>query len=544
MVQRQRTTLPPPRHGVALVVVLVVIVLLSLAAYTFTEMMVLEAEASEFAARRARARVCADSAIEYAAAILGNRSEASDAVNLYHDPTAFAGVPVSVDGSSPTPGLFTILAPVESDAGAEQVRFGLIDESGKLNLNAVHSLNLDDEEVRQMLLAIPGMTDEAADGVLDWVDEDDEPRPCGAESDFYASLSPPHITKNGPLETLDELLLVRGVTPELLYGEDANRNGLLDPNEDDGALSLPVDNADGLLDPGWSAYLTVYSGESNLRSDGEPRIDINDSTLVDLYDALEEALGADEARFIVAYRMFGATNVPSFDPDHDPDTEQALRAFSRGVTAQLASEPVSRGGMNLSAGATVEVESLYELVDAEVEAEMESGGKETLSSPWTSDAASLAEAFPRLLGNVSTVRSESIEGRININQARPEVLLGIPAMDRQLAEAIVTAQPVSLSEPDSLLIRRTTAWLLAEGLADVTTMRQLDRYITARGDVYRLQALGHFDGRGPVSRVEAVIDATSYPPRIISRRDLSELGPGYEIQGILQTVNSASTMSR
>ena len=55
----------------------------------------------------------------------------------------------------------------------------------------------------------------------------------------------------------------------------------------------------------------------------------------------------------------------------------------------------------------------------------------------------------------------------------------------------------------------------------------MDRFMTARGSVYRVQAIGSFDGGGAVARVEAVIDATKMPPAIISRRDLSNLGPGY-----------------
>jgi len=42
-----------------------------------------------------------------------------------------------------------------------------------------------------------------------------------------------------------------------------------------------------------------------------------------------------------------------------------------------------------------------------------------------------------------------------------------------------------------------------------------------------VQAIGSFDGGGAVARVEAVIDATKIPPAVISRRDLSNLGPGY-----------------
>ena len=58
------------------------------------------------------------------------------------------------------------------------------------------------------LMAMPGMTDDVADAILDWIDEDDEPREYGAEWDYYAQLQPPYKPKNGPLDTVEELLLV------------------------------------------------------------------------------------------------------------------------------------------------------------------------------------------------------------------------------------------------------------------------------------------------------------------------------------------------
>ena len=62
---------------------------------------------------------------------------------------------------------------------------------------------------------------------------------------------------------------------------------------------------------------------------------------------------------------------------------------------------------------------------------------------------------------------------------------------------------------------------------DLETMRELDPFLTARGDVYRAQVLGFFDGNGPVHRQEAIIDGTQIPPRVVWQRDLNELGRGY-----------------
>jgi type II secretory pathway component PulK len=62
---------------------------------------------------------------------------------------------------------------------------------------------------------------------------------------------------------VDELRLVYGATLDILFGEDANLNGVLDLNENDGPSALPDDNRDGRLDSGVLEYLTVYSRQSN-----------------------------------------------------------------------------------------------------------------------------------------------------------------------------------------------------------------------------------------------------------------------------------------
>ncbi len=92
----------------------------------------------------------------------------------------------------------------------------LMDEAGKININRVDEdtlrrifTNLGVEEPRRSILV---------DSILDWLDEDDLHRLNGAESDYYLSLSPPYTAKNGPFDTVEDLLWVRGVTPELFYG--------------------------------------------------------------------------------------------------------------------------------------------------------------------------------------------------------------------------------------------------------------------------------------------------------------------------------------
>ena len=257
------------------------------------------------------------------------------------NPAMFAALPVIYDDqSSHGAASVTILAPAPDDFGnASGVRYGLEDESGRINLNTLllfdsqaaqallawaqfDSEDADLEDVaavveelvgeettteespsgaRDLLMTVPGMTEDVADAILDWIDEDDVPRDFGAESTDYGGLYAP---ANGPLTSVEELLLVRGVTPQLLFGADQNRNGLIDPHE--AAAGAGGDSIDGSLDRGWSAYFTLHSMEKNVNSLGGTRVDLNTEDLQELYDALSLVLDEEQVTFIIAYRQAGA----------------------------------------------------------------------------------------------------------------------------------------------------------------------------------------------------------------------------------------------
>ncbi|MCL5024427.1 MAG: general secretion pathway protein GspK, partial [Nitrospirae bacterium] len=105
---------------------------------------------------------------------------------------------------------------------------GITDESGKLDLN---TLTDSSGIILKNLLMNAGVKEEDADtvvdSVLDWKDGDDLRRMHGAEDDYYMSLPTPYKAKNANFDTLEELLLVKGITPEILYGSDEGR-GIID----------------------------------------------------------------------------------------------------------------------------------------------------------------------------------------------------------------------------------------------------------------------------------------------------------------------------
>ncbi|MFN0050671.1 MAG: hypothetical protein ACKV0T_00680 [Planctomycetales bacterium] len=620
-----------PRQASVLVVVLVVVALLALGAYTFSEFMIVEAQATSMYAKEAQARAAADSGVELAASLLTERYQQSP-VAFYSSPEMFQGVLVHNSDFAKGRCRFSVVSAVEGDPSGRLIRFGLTDESSRMNLNALTRLITDKTQQRTALRYLPDMTDELADAILDFIDTDSTPREYGAEDETYAGLG--YNARNGALDSLDELLQVRGVTPWLLFGEDANRNGLLDPNENDGALTEPLDNADGLLNRGWSAYLTLYSRESNLQPDGTPKINVNMNALGDLYDQIEPILGAEAATFVMAYRLKGpvtqdtgsgqsgggqsmassgggsgtgntsgasrsatgggssagssggsrtgssgggisgtsgvsqaSSNLQGTSGTQGVSgastlnsqvgtaqsassaTSQMGRTSSTGSTsqaggtsmtqlAQTASQAmtlagggtVTRAGIDVTAGGSVQINSLYELLDAKVSVQYAGSSTTTeLDSPWTSEQGNVRTQLPKLFEALSTTADKFIDGRVNINQARAEVLMGIPNMTQSLAESIVAAQAASGdSDPNSE--RSTTGWLLVHSLVDLPTIQQLDKFLTARGDIYRLQSVGYFDQGGPSARIESVIDATQDPPAVVFQRDLTDLGRGFSPQ--------------
>ena len=89
-------------------------------------------------------------------------------------------------------------------------------EAGRINLNGVPENIL--RKVIQYFLQIGEKRDIVVDSILDWRDPDDLHRLNGAENDYYRSLPEPYDCKNGDFDSVEELLLVRGITPELFYG--------------------------------------------------------------------------------------------------------------------------------------------------------------------------------------------------------------------------------------------------------------------------------------------------------------------------------------
>jgi general secretion pathway protein K len=177
----------------------------------------------------------------------------------------------------------------EEKLGSGMFRVRLVDEGGKINLNRV------DEQILRRVFTNLGMEDSAADilvnSIMDWRDPDDLHRTNGAESDYYGSLSPAYSAKNGPLDSVEDLLWIRGMTPAMFYGtvndgnpqfERAPRVGLRDVF----TIDSPIDRVN--LRTATAEVIHALTGIAieRCRSFVEERKRLADKTLNDLLPLL------------------------------------------------------------------------------------------------------------------------------------------------------------------------------------------------------------------------------------------------------------------
>jgi len=115
-----------------------------------------------------------------------------------------------------------------------QLEISVEDLSGKLSLSTL--LGDSDSHYRAIWLRLltsgrlaiksQEQAESLLDALIDWIDEDDEENPMGAESGYYQGLESPYSCRNGNMLSEKEILLVRGMTPEIAYG-DHSYKGLL-----------------------------------------------------------------------------------------------------------------------------------------------------------------------------------------------------------------------------------------------------------------------------------------------------------------------------
>jgi len=114
----------------------------------------------------------------------------------------------------------------KSELGGGQYTYRITDEEARLNINASPPDRID-----RLLLALQldkSVRDTIGDSIQDWRDANEEHRLNGAESeDYYLKLPVPYRAHNANLESVTELIQIKGITPAI-YNGNKERPGLAD----------------------------------------------------------------------------------------------------------------------------------------------------------------------------------------------------------------------------------------------------------------------------------------------------------------------------
>ena len=210
------------------------------------------------------------------------------------------------------------------------VKITIDDENSKINLSVLANEIVDSTTyygITQRFFINMGLPVDYADTIKDWIDIDDTRSPYGAESsDYYLTLPSPYNAKNAAMDSIDELLMIKGITPEIFYGME---------NDSYEMASNLVDNNKGNIDidPGFlkdiastdtlekfkdteepekfniakekskilSNYFRVYGERKDFTSDLN-KININTATFRVL-SALTDKMTDDTVREIISRRL-------------------------------------------------------------------------------------------------------------------------------------------------------------------------------------------------------------------------------------------------
>ena len=203
---------PRPRAGIALIVVMIAITVLSIMAAAFAFSMKVETKLAQNSNSETELIWLGRSGVEFARYVLAQQlaigNEPYDGLNQ-----VWAGGPGGMGTSN------SVLAGISLKdyvLGDGKFSITITDLERKFNVNVAEQNIL--EQAMRVVGVDAGESEGISASILDWIDLDDNTHIGGTESDYYEALEPPYFAKNQPVDDLSELLLVRGVTPEIYWG--------------------------------------------------------------------------------------------------------------------------------------------------------------------------------------------------------------------------------------------------------------------------------------------------------------------------------------
>lgn len=195
-------------------VVMWIIALLTVIALSFSSLAKTETQGTLAFKESIEKKYLAEAGVQRALAELYYRKTTRDPQTVLEikDTVSIDGTPHTYEAGNGLSGRYTVR---------------ITDESGKININ---TLTDSSGIILNNLLRNAGSTEEEAntivDSVLDWKDADDLHRLKGAENDYYMSLPNSYKPRNAKFEALEELMLVRGMSADILFGSD-KRPGII-----------------------------------------------------------------------------------------------------------------------------------------------------------------------------------------------------------------------------------------------------------------------------------------------------------------------------
>jgi len=490
------------RRGSVLVAVMVITILTSIIAASLLFRIRAESSAAGGTGQAEQARATALSGLKKALMIL--EESPHDIVMWYDNEDMFRNQFVCDDGT--TQWYFTIFAANEFED--QEVRYGVTGLGGRVNINFADEATL---------MRLPQMTRQLAHTLIDYRDADNEPMDEGLEDQQLDEGSGrTYIVKNGPLATLEELLLVKGFDGTIVYGEDANFNGMLDPNEDDEDEHFPPDDGNGELSKGLRGCAVTVTYGQDKNKDGQRRYNLNSDSSA----ASKAGLSSQTQEFVKLYRGEGNTfKHPSqllkmrYRLENTVYEEESSGRSSRGRSSRggrgMRGPPGRRGAPG---GSTRRVKYA--------------------AGSWIESGVD-GDDLAKVMDKLTTASGGILTGAVNVNTASLEALTAV-GLDVDVARKIVeerhelTGEYVEVDE-ERKEGRTTTAWLYVEGLVDDEVFKAVAPKLCARGYQYHVQCVGFGWPGGRYCVIEAVVDLSSGKPSVTYLRDITRLGLPFKI---------------
>jgi general secretion pathway protein K len=246
------------KRGIALIIVMLVIAVLSVLAAGFAYMIRVESKLARNAQHEAEMLWLAWSGVELARYVLGQQ------LTVPGEQTFTALNQIWAGGPGGTNELLADIQLENLALGPGHITVRIEDLERTFNINFANA------EILERALQLVGLdlldSGTVITAIEDWRDTDTLTRMGGAESDFYLAQPRPYYAKDGPIDHLPELLLVRGVTPEIFWGPSRIQS------ETDGIQPFP-------RQPGFGTFVqTAPVGLVDLFNAGPARREININT--------------------------------------------------------------------------------------------------------------------------------------------------------------------------------------------------------------------------------------------------------------------------